>query len=357
MTTSPVRVVVIDDSAYARQTITELLESDPGIKVIGRAADGEEGLKEVLAKKPDIVLLDLEMPRMDGFAFLRILMRQMPTPVLVITGLSGKENVFRALEAGALDFVAKPAQRATPALRGIQAELLKKVRQVTHLRGASLAARARLVVQTLPSLAPDPREPPPVAATASARLVAIGASTGGPPALQQLLAAIDPGLGIAVAITQHMPGPFTAPFADRLQRTTRWRVREARDGDILEPGLALVAPGTGSLLVTRAGVALHAAIAGPRKGDRFTPSVDRMFEAAAAAAAGRGLLAVVLTGMRGDGVRGVRAVHAAGGRLIAESEETAVIFGMPGEAIGTGLVDEVLPLHAIPEAIAHFAGR
>ena len=357
---NPIRVVVIDDSAYNRQTLVGMLESDPGIRVVGRAADGDEGLKQVLQLQPDLITLDLEMPRMDGFTFLRILMSRRPTPVLVVSGWGARENVFKALELGALDFIVKPSRQISPELRSIRDELVAKVRLVTQLK--------RLVVHEPPvragsspsgqMAAVDPNDLPSLPATgpAPAGVIAIGASTGGPPALQQIIAAIDPRLPVGILITQHMPPKFTRAFAERLQRTSRLTVKEAEDGDCLVAGAALVAPGSGSMLVRREGTQLKISIETPPPGMRYVPSVDRMLETAAEAV-GPDLLAVILTGMGGDGQKGVRVVRARGGRVVAESAETAVIFGMPQEAIATGCVDEILPLGKVPDAIDRFSRR
>jgi two-component system, chemotaxis family, protein-glutamate methylesterase/glutaminase len=353
------RVVVIDDSAYARQTIADLLASEPGIRVVGRAGDGAEGLRVVLAKRPDLVTLDLEMPGMDGFALLRLLMHQLPTPVLVVTGRRDRGDVFRALEAGALDFVVKPSLRATPELHAIRAELVAKVRQVRQLRRGALAERAQRPVRptppgSIPALAPEPASGPAV--RGPSKLVAIAASTGGPPALQALLAALPPVSGLGAVITQHMPPDFTRAFAERLGRASRWNAREAQTGDPLAAGAALVAPGSGSLALRRDGHAVRVTVEPPLPDARFTPSADRMFETAAAVMREH-LLAVILTGMHGDGAAGARAVKAAGGRVIAEARETAVVFGMPEGAIAACAVDEVLPLGRIAEAVARFARR
>jgi two-component system chemotaxis response regulator CheB len=346
--TADIRVLVIDDSAYNRQTITTMLEATPGIRVVARAGDGDEGLKQVFAHAPDVITLDLEMPRMDGFTFLRILMTRRPTPVLVISSYARKDNVFKALELGALDFIAKPTHKVSTELAGIEAELVAKVRLVAQLRMVSLAERARERVVATPA---PPADPAPVPAHLR-RLVVIGASTGGPPALAQVLGALDPALPMAVLVVQHMPAKFTAAFAERLDRGSALEVREARAGDLVRPGLALVAPGAGIMTVARThegGLRIDVEPPGPDA--RFVPSIDRLFESAAAAA-GPDVLAVVLTGMAGEGGAGVRAVVERGGVAIAESAESAVMFGMPEEAIRTGLVSEVIPLAAIPAAIA-----
>ncbi|HZS38523.1 MAG TPA: chemotaxis-specific protein-glutamate methyltransferase CheB [Polyangia bacterium] len=360
-----IRVLVIDDSAYNRQTITSMLEESPGVQVVGRAVDGEEGLRQAFQLLPDVITLDLEMPKMDGFSFLRILMSKKPMPVIVISGHNTRENVFKALELGALDFVAKPSRNITPELKGIKDELLGKVRLVTQLRMVSLADRAartasmgtvsgvfpQLGGQPSVTVAPGRREGP-----APPRLIAIGASTGGPPAITQILSALDSELPLGIVVTQHMPVKFTKAFAERLDRTTAWRVREAEPGDAVSVGVVLVAPGSGSLTVRREGAQLKADVIPPQPDDRFVPSVDRMFDSVARAI-GADALGIILTGMGGDGGRGVRALKTAGGRVLAESPQTAVISGMPQEAIATGQVDEVIPLGAMADAITRFARR
>jgi two-component system chemotaxis response regulator CheB len=359
----PIRILVVDDSAFNRQTITAMLEGVPGFQVVGRAGDGEEGLKMAFQLQPDVITLDLEMPKMDGFSFLRLLMARQPTPVIVISGYATRENVFKALELGALDFVAKPSRTITPELRNIQEELLTKVRLVTQLRMVNLvdrAARTRSVGTMSGTFAPPPVPVQPPASRkegiAPPRLIAIGASTGGPPAINRILVNLEPTLPVGIVITQHMPAKFTKAFAERLDRTTPWHVREAEAGDALSAGCVLVAPGSGSLVLKRDGAALRVDILPPQPDDRYVPSVDRMLTSCAAAM-GNDVCGIVLTGMGGDGGRGVKAVKAAGGRTVAEAPETAVIFGMPQEAIATGAVDEVVPLPNIPELIARFAQR
>jgi two-component system chemotaxis response regulator CheB len=348
-----IRVLVIDDSAFNRQTITSMLESVPGIRVVARAGDGDEGLRQVFSHAPDVITLDLEMPKMDGFTFLRILMTRRPTPVLVISSYAQKQNVFKALELGALDFIAKPTSKISPELREIEKELIEKVRLVTRLRMVSLLDRVRRPAAT--PAPPADGTTDPASTGVRMRVCAIGASTGGPPALQQIFGALDGTLPTAILVAQHMPAKFTLPFAERLDRASAFEVREAVNGDKLRPGLALVAPGAGIMTLDRGtDGALVVRVDPPTPEDRFLPSIDRLFESAAEVM-GTDLLGVVLTGMGGEGARGVKAVKQRGGRVVAESEESAVIFGMPEEAIKTGLVDEILPLSQIVPAISRFA--
>ena len=338
----PIRVLVIDDSAFSRQTITRALETSPLVRVIGSARDGEEALRKALDLKPDLVTLDLEMPRMDGFTFLRLLMARLPTPVIVISGRKDSQDVFKALDLGAVDFIAKPTPRAAPALRSIQEELLRKVHALRELRMDKV--RARLLA------APDPVDRAPRAGGAIRRIVAIGASTGGPAALMQVLSCFAEPPELAVVVAQHMPAGFTESFAARLDRFTAFSAREARDDDGLEAGHVLVAPGGCHVEFESRSGTPRLRVSRRSPADRYAPSVDRLF-CSAAKHFGAELVAVVLTGMGDDGARGVLAVKQAGGMVVTESEETAVVFGMPRQAIRTGVVDAVLPLGRIATAL------
>jgi two-component system chemotaxis response regulator CheB len=371
-----VKVLVIDDSAYNRQTLTQMLESEPGIRVVARAGDGDEGLRQVFAHQPDVITLDVEMPKMDGFTFLRILMSKRPTPVLVVSSHARRDQVFKALELGALDFIAKPTQRISPELREIERDLVSKVKLIAQLRVVPIGERLPRRRDSMPPGSTAAGTVPPgvglgvfgsgeagggaVAPSSSSglRVVLIGASTGGPPALQQIVQSLPPPtlLPMALIVAQHMPAKFTTAFADRLGRTSPWPFREARAGDVLVPGTGLVAPGGAITTLARAADGtLRVEVTAPGATDHFMPSIDRLFSSAAELVGDR-LLCLVLTGMGGDGARGVRAVKAQGGHVIAESAETAVIFGMPDEAIKTGAVEEVLPLPEMARAIARFGG-
>ena len=337
-----IRVVVIDDSAYSRHTLTSMLEEAADISVVARAGDGDEGLRQVLTHAPDVITLDLDMPKMDGFTFLRILMARQPTPVLVISSHAGHNNVFRALELGAVDFIAKPGPHASAEIRAIGAELVSKVQLVARLRRFPSFSRA------------EPTGPPvkPGASLSPQRLVVIGASTGGPTAVSQILADLDGKLPIAMLIAQHMPARFTHAFAERLDRSCGFAVREARAGDVLRAGLVLIAPGAAITTVVRGDDGtLRAEVAPPDPRSRFAPSVDRLFETAAEAM-GPDVVAVVLTGMAGDGAAGARRVKHMGGTVLCESPDTAVVSGMPEATIAAGAADEVVPLTQMAMAIA-----
>jgi two-component system chemotaxis response regulator CheB len=339
-----VSVLIVDDSASNRRTLTQLLESSPDVEVVGRASDGEEGLKQASALRPDVITLDLEMPRLDGFAFLRLLMATVPTPVIVISSYAHRSDVFKALELGAFDFIAKPARAGKEELEALRRDLLEKVRAVRLVR-------------------PDARAPtPPPARALRARevaplLVGVGASTGGPPAVQRLLESLPPMSPVSLLICQHMPPRFTAAFAERLDRTGAWSVSEAKSGDVPAPGRAFISPGGSHLVLARGRQGeLELQTPPPSGTDKHTPSVDRLFESLAAVLGPRAL-GVVLTGMGADGARGARAIRKAGGQVWAEAEETAVIFGMPKEAIATGAVKRILPLPEIGPALAQEAQK
>ena len=344
----PLKVLVIDDSAFHRRTLTRIIAAAPEFEVVGTAGDGEEAIKKVVTLQPDLLTLDLEMPRMDGFTFLRWLMRTLPRPTLVVSARESNKSVFRALELGAADFVLKPVSHASLQLGQIEGEVIAKLREIAAARPDKLAMRA----QRLAALVPSPAVPPGHKKTGAPaagryRCVAIGASTGGPPALQQVLSALDAGLPAAVVIAQHMPEGFTRMFAERLDRIVGLRVREAEGAEELVSGLVLLAPG-GRNLTVQAGMGgrVFAQLEAPSATDRYVPSVDKLLTSAAAAYGSR-LVSAVLTGMGDDGALGTRAVRAAGGLTIAEAEDSCVVFGMPREAIRTGAVQRVLPLPEI----------
>jgi two-component system chemotaxis response regulator CheB len=351
MTAAKLRVLVIDDSAYNRQIISEFLSSHGEFEVVGRAEDGEQGLKLAALLKPDLITLDLEMPRMDGFTFLRLIMSQMPTPVIVISSHNRKQEVFQALELGALDFVAKPQRFLAPDLSDLRDEIIRKASAVRALQVVPLARRsARAPAPNVSVAAPwvqpvENHEHAPLA-----RLIAIGASTGGPPALQSILKVLAPTVPTAVLISQHMPEKFTKAFADRLNRVSMMHVREAEEGERLVAGTVYISPGGAHMEVAGSVEPLSIHLAPVSDSDRYVPSVDRLF-ASLSKVTGPRIIAVVLTGMGADGAEGIPVVHAAGARTIAESSESAIVFGMPKEAIHTGAIDEVLTLEAIVERL------
>lgn len=355
----PVRVLVVDDSAFMRRVITQLLASDPDIAVVGTARDGQEAVEKVLALKPDVVTLDIEMPRLDGYGALQELMARAPVPVVMVSSQTqaGAEATIRALTLGAVDFVAKPSGPISLDMDRVRDELVLKVKAATRAQ-----VRPRRVLAELP---PVRRDPPPGAGPAARGsgtggrepqegpppcLVVIGCSTGGPGALHQVIPRLPGGLDAAVVVVQHMPPGFTRSLAGRLDGLAALRVKEAEDGDRLRRGLALVAPG-GRHLVVAGPDHVRLTDDPPQHGVR--PAVDPTLESAARHFGSR-LLAVILTGMGFDGSRGALAVRRAGGRCVAEHPSTCVVYGMPRAVVEMGLADQVLPVHDIPAAIVRF---
>jgi two-component system chemotaxis response regulator CheB len=357
----PIRLLVVDDSAYNRRNIAEVFADHPEVEVVGKAGDGEEALKLVTAVEPDVITLDLEMPRMDGFTFLRILMARAPKPVIVVSSYSQRENVFKALELGALDFVTKP-DRIGPDSPDMREEILQKVLLVRSLRPSFVPSAVARRPNTGSFTADGDRisfvgAPPPAAAATSYRpprlVVAIASSTGGPSALLHLFGRIPATTAAGFVVAQHMPDKFTRTFAERLDKRGPVRVFEASDGDLLAQATGFVCPGRRCMELLARGPELRLVVSAAGPGDRYVPSADRLFNSVAQL--GARAIGVILTGMGEDGVEGARAIRKAGGKIIAEAKETAIVNGMPGAAVRAGVVDEVLPLPAIGEYLAKLA--
>jgi two-component system, chemotaxis family, protein-glutamate methylesterase/glutaminase len=356
-TVKNLRVLVVDDSAYNRRALGEMLSALPGVEVVGKATDGDDALRMVSQVSPDLITLDLEMPRMDGFTFLRLLMARRPTPVIVVSGYSNRENVFRALELGALDFVAKPTRAMASDLSTIADDLAEKVMMARNLAPSNLDPRLRglsgdrTATQVFRIQSPTASQPAPPPAD-RAKLLLVGASTGGPTALVDLFGRLPSTAMIVVA--QHMPERFTRTFAERLDRISSLRVVEGEGTQRLEPGLGIICPGGKCIEVQRGREGLVSVVVEPGPDDRHIPSVDRLFTSAAEVAGDRAV-AVVLTGMGDDGARGAVAIKQCGGTVLAEAPETAVIYGMPGAAVRTGKVDVSLPLRSLGQRLGELA--
>ncbi len=351
----PIRLLVVDDSAYNRRNIADVFAGHPDVDVVGKAGDGEEALKLVTLLKPDVITLDLEMPRMDGFTFLRILMAKAPTPVIVVSSYAQRENVFKALELGALDFVPKP-DRVGPDFTDVREEILKKVLLVRSLR-PSFVPTALVRRASSGSFAPEGRpagfEVPPSIPTsyrAPKCVVVIASSTGGPSALLHIFGRIPATTTAAFLVAQHMPDKFTRTFAERLDKRGAVRTVEATDGDRLDPAKGYVCPGRKCMDLAQQGSELALRVGPAAPGDRYVPSADRLFKSAAKLVPH--CIGVILTGMGDDGVEGGRAIRGAGGIVLAESQETAVVNGMPGAAVRAGVASSVLPLQAIGDYLA-----
>jgi two-component system chemotaxis response regulator CheB len=330
---------VVDDSAFVRQALIRMLSGEPDIEVVGQAADGREAVDKARLLRPDVMTLDLQMPRMDGLQALDELMATDPLPVLLLSSQSreGADVTLRGLELGALDFVDKSRVQGNMNLLGLAEELKAKLRAI-----ARVPVPRRLAVEER-RLPERPRQ-------ARADVVVLATSTGGPPALQAILPRMPRALPCAVLVVQHMPVGFTRSLAERLNARSELPVREAEDGDLVGPGLVLIAPAGRHLKLRRRGASVKAVLDDEPKAALHRPSADVLM-ASAARLYGSRCLGVVLTGMGNDGTEGLRAIRQAGGRTLAEAEETCVIYGMPKSAVEAGVVDQSVPLHAMAEAI------
>jgi two-component system chemotaxis response regulator CheB len=341
--TAPLRVLVVDDSPVNRHLITEALDRHQDVRVVGHAGNGEQALRMVAELQPDAITLDVEMPKMDGFTFLRILMSSRPTAVIVLSSYSAKENILKALELGATDFMAKPEDLLSERRWG--GELVEKLLVTREWR--------RPPRLELPTPVPHGEHKRPDQ-TVPRFVAGLAASTGGPGALLTVLSKLPSTFPGSVLIAQHMAPGFTRSFAERLNRTTPLCVREAVDGEPVFAGHAYVCPGGMCMELRReAQGSLRIAVETPGPGDRYVPSGTRLFKSLAQVLGPRAL-GVVLTGMADDGVEGARAIRENLGEVIIESEETAVVFGMPGAVQRAGLASHVAPLGDIPDLMRQF---
>ncbi len=338
-----IRVLVVDDSAFNRRTITRMLSSHPQIEVVDTAYDGQHAIKKVRALDPDVITLDLEMPRMDGFSFLRWLMQHHPKPVIVVSAHEGDRNVIRALEMGAFDFIPKPGGQISPKLVMIREELIAKVIAAY----ASKPQNLQRTVHVHP-VVPKPSSIEPVWVPRKlAQITVIGASTGGPQAIRFLLSRCYLPW-TAILIAQHMPPGFTRLFAERLAHVTHFRVKEAEHGETVHPGTVYIAPGGHHMEIFRHARQVRIEVYPRERRDRYAPSVDRLFMSAAAAF-GPNVFGIILTGMGDDGLLGARAVKERGGTIVVESEGSATVFGMPKAVIERGYADAAVSLERIPD--------
>lgn len=340
-----IRVLVVDDSAVMRSAIKGILHSDPGFEVIATARDGQEAIDQIRALKPDIVTMDLEMPRMDGLTALKIIMEEMPLPVLVLSSLTSEnaEITFRALDLGAADYVCKDFQSDSVS---IEVTLISKLKEIARHR--DIFCRPVVVPAVRPgALTIDGHGK----FSAGISVVAIGVSTGGPKALQDVIPLLPKNFPVPVLVVQHMPAQFTKTFADRMNSMSQLKVKEAEPGDIVEPGTVFIARGGIHMKITRP-KALEVLIElDSNPTDVFyRPSVDVMMSSVVNVYRGR-TLGVIMTGMGNDGTRGMREIRRAGGRTLAQDEASSIVFGMPKCAIEAGVVDRIVPLADIAKEI------
>ena len=354
MTRKPVRVLIVDDSASVRQTLNAILSGDADIEVMGTAADAYAAARRLQVELPDVMILDIEMPGMDGLTFLRKIMAQRPIPVIICSTLTeqGSRALFDALEAGAVDIMPKPRVDTRSALL----ESSERIRQT--VKAAALARvrprDGRMLIER--KLTADVIMPPPVASRVkhtTDRIVCIGASTGGTETLREVLEALPvrcPG----IVIVQHMPEKFTAAFARRLDGICAVEVKEAEDGDAVRSGRVLIAPGNRHMLLQRSGVDYHVAIKDGPPVSRHRPSVDVLFRSAAQFA-GANAMGLIMTGMGDDGAHGLLEMRKVGARTLAQDEESCVVFGMPKEAIALDAAERIVTLARVPQEIMAWA--
>jgi len=361
MVAGKIKVLVVDDSAVVRQVVSTVLAQDPGIEVLGVAADPIFAMQRMQRQWPDVIVLDIEMPRMDGISFLTKIMQEHPTPVVICSSLadSNSETLQRALAAGAVEIITKPKI----GLKGFLHESAKVMIDAVKAAGQAKLTEYRVksgvaALEVKPKLSADA-----VLSAGSALggvkttevLVAIGTSTGGTQALERVLTQL-PRVCPGIVIVQHMPEKFTEAFAQRLDSLCEISVREARNQDRVLPGVALIAPGGKHMMVKRNGAQFHVEVVDGPLVNRHRPSVDVLFRSAAKCA-GPNALGVIMTGMGDDGARGLLEMRQAGATTVAQDEASCVVFGMPKEAIKLGAADSVLALDKIPGAIVDFQRR
>jgi two-component system chemotaxis response regulator CheB len=345
-----IRVMIVDDSAVVRQVLSAALEEDAEIEILGTASDPVFALEKMQRDWPDVIVLDVEMPRMDGITFLKKLMLEHPTPVVICSTLTGKgtETTMQALAAGAVSIVTKPTI-------GLKQYLQDTSEDLVHAVKAAARANVRRLVpaqnKPAPKLTADAILPPAANAMAQTTdmVVAIGTSTGGTQALEAVLTEL-PRVTPGIVIVQHMPEKFTEAFANRLNGLCQIEVREAKNGDRVMAGRALIAPGGRHMLLKRSGAQYYVEVVEGPLVNRHRPSVDVLFRSVARCA-GKNALGVIMTGMGDDGARGLKEMHEAGAKTVAQDEATCVVYGMPKEAVKLGGVDRVMPLDEIAGAM------
>ncbi len=346
-----VKLLVVDDSAVVRRAARDLIARDPGIELIGAVSDPIFAMEAMNKQWPDVLLLDIEMPRMDGLTFLRKIMTEHPTPVVICSSLteSGTQMAIEAMAAGAVSIMTKPRLGLNSFLEDESANL------VAAVKAAAQVDMNRMRRGTVRAVLRPQQDNHPVRALSETtdRVIAIGTSTGGTQALEAVLTPL-PRSVCGIVVVQHMPEKFTAMFAERLNGLCQIQVREARNGDRVMTGQALIAPGGRHMQLKRSGAQYYVEVADGPVVNRHKPSVDVLFRSVAQVA-GRNALAVIMTGMGDDGARGMQNLHEAGAQTLAEDESTCVVFGMPHEAIKRGAVDKVLPLYDIADELMRFS--
>jgi two-component system chemotaxis response regulator CheB len=353
------RVLIVDDSSFMRMAIRSILMKEPGLEVVGTAADGAEGVEKAIQLRPDIITMDVEMPRMDGITAVKQIMAKAPTRILMVSTLTseGAKATFEALDAGAIDYIPKNVTDSADAQNIFRQDLLSKIK-AAFAPFSSRGALAGGVSRPVSPVAPTVRAASAKLAGVKIQCVGIGTSTGGPVALQEVLSRVPVNFPYGIMVAIHMPKAFTGPYADRLNAKCSINIREAADGDVLKPGLVLVSPGgMHCKLVKQAGnYVVRTAPTSEYPNYVYVPSVDLMIQSLAEASNGA-MLGVILTGMGADGFKGMQYLKSRGGITIAQDEATSTIYGMPKACVDGKVADEVLPLQEIGMEIARVAGK
>ncbi|SDN60722.1 two-component system, chemotaxis family, response regulator CheB [Desulfonauticus submarinus] len=354
-----IKVLVVDDSAFMRRAISTMLKKDIDIDVVGTAKNGEECLELIKALDPDVVTLDIEMPVMDGLTALKEIMRNYPRPVIMVSSLTteGAEATLKALDLGAADFIPKQLSKVSLEIVKIEQELIAKVKSLAKNKAIYIKKERQTpesVKKDIKLLAKTEQKVLSYKGQKQIRdIVAIGVSTGGPPVVQKILNLLPKDFPAAIVIGQHMPPAFTGPFAKRLNATSSLDVKEAEDGDTLKPGLALVAPGGRHLKIIQKITHIEVGISEFPRDALYKPSVDVLFSSVARAVGRRGI-GIILTGMGSDGLRGAKELKRKDGRILAQSEESCVVYGMPRAVIEENIADNVCAPEDMPDLIYHY---
>jgi two-component system, chemotaxis family, protein-glutamate methylesterase/glutaminase len=355
-----IKVVVIDDSAFMRKSLKLMLESDPEIQVVGTARDGNEGIEKIVALKPDIVTLDIEMPGMDGLTALKIIMEQMPVPVLMVSSLTTEsaQATLQAFDLGAIDFISKDLSYSSINIRNIKDELIEKVKQIAKSRLVRTRFRMRRLVQSSQGKTvhnkPEHKKVNYDSVALKFNAIVLGVSTGGPQALLNLIPQLPERFPLGIGIVQHMPPHFTKTLAERLNGLSKVHVKEAEHGEVFESGKVLIAPGGKQMAFCNSGSRVTVDISDGSTDTIYRPSADIMMTSAVSAFPGP-LLGIIMTGMGKDGVEGLKHIKSKGGYVIGQNEESCVVYGMPRVAYEEGLVDSMLSLDNIAAALDRLA--
>ena len=353
-----IKVLVVDDSAFMRKMIKQLVESDPGIEVVGSARDGAEGVEMALSLNPDVITMDIEMPRMNGLEATEAILQRRPTPIIMVSSIprEGARATLDALDRGAIDYISKNLVSSALDMIKVQDELIQKVKAAatSGKRVLRMRAHAPLVTEYAHAVAVTTAPPPAASkgfATQKVAFISIGASTGGPRAIQEVLTKLSADISTPVLVSVHMPKAFTNAFAERLDGLCTFSVKEIENGERIRDGNVYISPGGTQTRIRRSGLADYRfELSDDPAGSLYKPCVDIVMTSVADVYHGRSL-GVILTGMGHDGCEGIRAIKKRGGRTMAQSEETCTVYGMPKAVVDAGLADKVVPLGNIAAEI------